>query len=127
MVCFGFIFLFGDIRHINGGNNLENKKRLNIDDLYDVLSVKEVASFLGVSIKTVNNMIHRNDLKSFKFGNSRLILKQELMSTIGYKQSEQMHNVEIQSDIKDIKPGLKTIIIPKTSERYGYESMCLEA
>ena len=121
------MFLFGSIRHINGGNNLENKKRLNIDDLYDVLSVKEVASFLGVSIKTVNNMIHRNDLKSFKFGNSRLILKQELMSTIGYKQSEQMHDVEIQSDIKDIKPGLKTIIIPKTSERYGYESMCLEA
>ena len=106
---------------------MENKKRLNIDDLYDVLSVKEVASFLGVSIKTVNNMIHRNDLKSFKFGNSRLILKQELMSAIGYKQNEQTHNVEVQSDIKDIKPGLKTIIIPKTSERYGYESMCLEA
>lgn len=109
---------------------MSNKKRLNVDDLCDVVKVKEAAAFLGVSERTINTMIHKDQLKSFKFGNCRLILKEELLDSIGYKREAKKEVVKVEqreSDIKEIQPGIKTVFLPKTTGRYGYESMEFES
>lgn len=67
----------------------ENKeKRLNIKDLNDVVTVDELASFMGATPRMVTNMVMAGDIKSFTFGRKRLFLKQDILSIIGYSEEK---------------------------------------
>ena len=75
---------------IGGLSMAENKeKRLNIKDLNDVVTVDELASFMGATPRMVTNMVMAGDIKSFTFGRKRLFLKQDILSMIGYSEEKE--------------------------------------
>lgn len=108
----------------------EEKKRLNADQLQDVITMKELAAFLGVSTKMITNMVSRDEIKSFKFGNCRLFLKQDIFDMIGFCQQKEEELKdradEIYNGMEEPKPQaeVKVIETPRTRSR-GYESMFL--
>ncbi|MDD6846878.1 MAG: helix-turn-helix domain-containing protein [bacterium] len=104
--------------------NNNEKKRLNFDDLADVVTVAEMAAFMGVSTRMVSDMIYKGKLKSFKFGSCRLILKQDIAEMIGYSaEKEQMLKLEKEKQEEqkrleeEAKAALKENGLP--SKKYG--------
>ena len=47
------------------------KEKTEVNTKSDILSIKDVADFLGVSRVTVNNWIKKNQINSYKKGNRR--------------------------------------------------------
>ncbi len=105
----------------NNSNNKNNirKKRLSIDELSDVVTPVEAAAFFGVSTRTIMTWITRNELKSFKLGNTRLILKQEVLDTIGYTEKPPV----VQENNPDEEKKEKEVV----NENFGIHSKYLEA
>lgn len=50
-----------------------------MDDLKPFLSIKEVASYLGLSVSTVNRYIKDGRLKAYRFGNIYRIKKDDYL------------------------------------------------
>ena len=106
------------------------KPRLSAEQLSDVITAKELAAFLGVSIKMISNMVSRDEIKSFKFGSCRLFLKQDIFDMIGFceqKEEELKDRAdEVYNGMEEPKPQaeVKVIETPRTRTR-GYESMFL--
>lgn len=102
-------------------------KRLNADDLHDVLTVDELAAFIGVTPRMINNMVSKDEIKSFKFGRCRLFLKQDILEMIGYSAEldGRQKGLEPSQPFQDPKrPEVRVIPIPSTRRR-GYEAMSM--
>lgn len=102
-------------------------KRLNADDLHDVLTVDELAAFIGVTPRMINNMVSKDEIKSFKFGRCRLFLKHDILEMIGYSAEldGRQKSLEPSQPFQDPKrPEVRVIPIPSTRRR-GYEAMSM--
>lgn len=44
------------------------KRRVNFDDLSDVITLQELSQFLGVSERLISKLVMKDEIKSFKFG-----------------------------------------------------------
>ena len=113
---------------------MENKKRLNIDDLTDIVTVQEVSLLLGISRKTVEKLIYSDQLKSFKFGKSRLILKQDLLELIGYSiekdkmiKEQYKQLISQKEETTDDRLKIASAPIPTPKLRHGLSQISLEA
>lgn len=106
-------------------NNKTNKVRLNLDQLNDVVTVPECAAVFGVTPHMVYNMIAKGEVKCFKFGTCRLILKQDIKEMIGYSDALDRKQKNLEVDIEDqeedekkaVKPSFKSISIPRFDSR----------
>jgi excisionase family DNA binding protein len=65
------------------------KKQLTLEDLPDIISVQQVADFLGVSKNTLYSWCNTGELTSFKIGNTRRIRKSVLLNWIEQKERQQ--------------------------------------
>ncbi len=103
-------------------------KRPTIEELNDVITVNELASFIGVTPRMIMNMISRDEIKSFKFGKCRLFLKQDVLEMIGYsselarKQKAIEATLTLEQGVE--KPEIKMVPIPRTRTR-GYDAMTM--
>lgn len=104
------------------------KKRVNFDDLSDVITLQELSQFLGVSERLISKFFMKDEIKSFKFGTCRLFLKQNLADMIGYceeKERQMKENgVKVYPEIPEEKEKgiVKVINVPRTRTR-GYEAI----
>ena len=46
-----------------------------LDDYYDTLSIRDIASILGINKETVRRMVARDEIKSESYGRERIIAK----------------------------------------------------
>lgn len=65
------------------------KKRVNFDDLSDVITSQELSQFLGVSERLISKLVMKDEIKSFKFGTCRLFLNQDVADMIGYCEEKE--------------------------------------
>lgn len=65
------------------------KKRINFDDLSDVITSQELSQFLGVSERLISKFFMKDEIKSFMFITFRLFLKQNLADMIGYCEEKE--------------------------------------
>ena len=83
------------------------KKRVNFDDLSDVITSQELSQFLGVSERLISKLVMKDEIKNFKFGTCRLFLKQNVADMIGYceeKERQMKENgVKVYSGIPEEK------------------------
>lgn len=102
------------------------KKRVNFDDLSDVITSQELSQFFGVSERLISKLVMRDEIKSFKFGTCRLFLKQNVADMIGYceeKERQMKENgVKVYPGIPEEKEKgiVKVINVLRTRTR-GYE------
>lgn len=101
------------------------KKRVNFDDLNDVINSQELSQFLDVSERLISKLVMKDEIKSFKFGTCRLFLKQNVADMIGYceeKERQMKENgVKVYSGISEKKEKgiVKVINVLRTRTR-GY-------
>ncbi len=106
----------------------EKKKRLNFDELNDVITSKELAAFLGVSDRLITKLVSNDEIKSFKFGTCRLFLKQDIADMIGFCEEKERQMKENAAQVypgmtKEKEKGIvKVIDVPRTRTR-GYEAI----
>jgi excisionase family DNA binding protein len=108
----------------------ENKKRMTIAELGDVVSIKELASLLGVSTRMVYEMAISGRIKSFKFNRLHLFLKKDVLDAIGYVEEPKaieanvtsvspLSGIEFQKEKSEGQPSLASIPTHRTG---GYKS-----
>lgn len=104
------------------------KKRVNFDDLSDVITLQELSQFLGVSECLISKGVMKDEIKSFKFGTCRLLLKQDVADMIGYCEEKER---QMKENGAKVYPGIpeekekgivKVINVPRTHTR-GYEAI----
>lgn len=104
------------------------KKRVNFDDLSDVITSQELSQFLGVSERLISKLVMKDEIKSFKFGTCRLFLKQDVADMIGYCEEKER---QMKENGAKVYPGIpeekekeivKVINVPRTRTR-GYEAI----
>ncbi len=102
------------------------KKRVNFDDLSDVITLQGLPQFLGVSERLNLKLVMKDEIKSFKFGTCRLFLKQDVADMIGYCEEKER---QMKENGAKVYPGIpeekekrivKVINVPCTRTR-GYE------
>lgn len=104
------------------------KKRVNFDDLSDVITSQELSQFLGVSECLISKLVMKDEIKSFKFGTCRLLLKQDAADMIGYceekKRQMKENGAKVYPGIPEEKEKgiVKVINVPRTHTR-GYEAI----
>lgn len=104
----------------------KENKRLNVEDLNDVVTVSELAALIGVTQRMVLNMVAKDEIKSFRFGRCRLFLKQDILEMIGYsadldkKQKSRVIDVTPQ---EPERPEARYVAIPRSRRGYEYLSM----
>lgn len=104
------------------------KKRVNFDDLSDVITSQELSQFLGVSECLISKLIMKDEIKNFKFGTCRLFLKQDVADMIGYCEEKER---QMKEKGAKVYPGIpeekekrivKVINVPCTRTS-GYEAI----
>lgn len=65
------------------------KKRVNFDDLSDVITSQELSQFLGVSERLISKLVMKDEIKIFKLRTCRLFLKQDVADMIGYCEEKE--------------------------------------
>ena len=102
------------------------KKRVNFDDLSDVITSQELSQFL--SERLISKLVMKDEIKSFKFGTCRLFLKQDVADMIGYCEEKER---QMKENGAKVYPGIpeekekgivKVINVPRTRTR-GYEAI----
>lgn len=103
-------------------------KRPTVEQLNDVITVNELAAFIGVTPRMIMNMISRDEIKSFKFGKCRLFLKQDVLEMIGYSAEldRKQKSITIVSEENEefTQPEVKMVPIPR-ARTHGYDSMSM--
>jgi len=83
----------------------KNKNRPTVEELHDVVTVNETAAFLGVSVRMISTMVNNGQIKSFKIGSRRLILKQDLLEIIGYSEELAVEQNALTEQAKAMQEG----------------------
>lgn len=103
-------------------------KRPTVEQLNDVITVNELAAFIGVTPRMIMNMISRDEIKSFKFGKCRLFLKQDVLEMIGYSAEldRKQKSITIVPEENEgfTQPEVKMVPIPR-ARAHGYDSMSM--
>ena len=68
--------IYGNISTRKGG------VRLGLENLPDIMTIKELADFLKINDKTIFRAIKRGDLKAFKAGRDWRIEKESVMNWV---------------------------------------------
>lgn len=104
------------------------KKRIDFDDLSDVITSQVLSRFLGVSERLISKLIMKAEIKSFKFGTCRQFLMQDVADLIGYCEEKER---QMKENGAKVYPGIpeekekgivKVIIVPRTRTG-GYEAI----
>ena len=104
------------------------KKRINFDDLSDVITSQELSQFLGVSERLISKLVMKDEIKRFKFGTCRLFLRQDAADMIGYCEEKERRMKENGAKVypgipEEKEKGIvKVINVPRTHTR-GYEAI----
>ena len=103
-------------------------KRPTVEQLNDVITVNELAAFIGVTPRMIMNMISRDEIKSFKFGKCRLFLKQDVLEMIGYSaeldRKQKSITIAAAENEGFTQPEVKMVSIPR-ARAHGYDSMSM--
>ena len=122
---------------------MNRTKKINANELNDIVSIPEAASFFGVSERTIASWIKTNEIKSFKMGSARLMLKQDILGAIGYSElrepvkkpaieektpqnEPQFLNDEVKR-INEKTSKVRVVAMPKSAYRGSYEAMTMGA
>lgn len=92
----------------------KNKKRPTVDELNDVVTVKETAEFLGVTTRMISGLVSKGQIKSFKIGGKRLILKQDILEMIGYSEELAVEQSALSEQAKAMQEGRGEEYWPET-------------
>lgn len=92
----------------------KNKKRPTVDELNDVVTVKETAEFLGVTTRMISGLVSKSKIKSFKIGGKRLILKQDILEMIGYSEELAVEQNALTEQAKAMQEGRGEEYWPET-------------
>ncbi len=122
---------------------MNRTKKINASELNDIVSIPEAASFFGVSERTIATWIKTNEIKSFKMGSARLMLKQDILGAIGFSelnepskkpaieektpQNEPKFLNEETKKITEKTPKVRVVAMPKSSYRGSYQALSMGA
>lgn len=100
------------------------KKRVNFDDLSDVITSQELSQFLGVSERLISKLVMKDEIKSLKFRTCRLFLKQDAADMIEKERQMKENGAKVYPGIPEEKEKgiVKVINVPRTHTR-GYEAI----
>ena len=99
----------------------KSKKRPTVDELNDVITVKETAEFLGVTTRMISNLVSKGQIKSFKIGGKRLILKQDILEMIGYSEELAVEQSALSEQAKAMQEGRGEEYWPEANPSIAYQ------
>ena len=92
----------------------------SIDELRDVITVKELSSFLRTTPKKIYRLADNGYIKSFKVGKSVLFLKDEVLSFMGIEKIE--HALEPKPKKEEQSRQPEALRLDDRTMAYGYSS-----